>query len=61
MQLAPWILRSRWWQLRAPDFERQRLRGGFSYSLDGILPTPATARLMADDILRLLRRQGLLT
>ena len=59
LQLLPWLLRTRSWQLRAPDFERLRERGGFSYSCDGLQPTPAGAQQIAEEIVTFLRRNGL--
>lgn len=55
----PWLLRAWSWQWRAPDYEQLRRRGGFSYSCDGLHPTPAAARVMAQAIVDFLREQGL--
>ena len=55
----PWLLRAWSWQWRAPDYEQLRRRGEFSYSCDGLHPTPDGARMMAQAIVDFLREQGL--
>lgn len=55
----PWLARSWLWQYRAPDYERLRQQGNFSYSLDGLRPTPAGAQRMATFIVDFLRQNGL--
>ncbi|MCY3906050.1 MAG: GDSL-type esterase/lipase family protein [Anaerolineaceae bacterium] len=54
-----WLLRVWSWQWRAPDYERLRRRGKFSYTCDGLHPTPDGARVMAQAIVDFLREQGL--
>ena len=55
----PWLLRAWSWQWRAPDYEQLRRRGNFSYSCDGLHPTPDGSRMMAQAIADFLREQGL--
>jgi len=59
LRLLPWLLRNMTRGWRTQDPERLRARGGFSYSCDGITPTPAAAQQMAEEILRFLGRNGL--
>ncbi|MCE2489793.1 MAG: hypothetical protein J4G17_07435 [Anaerolineae bacterium] len=54
-----WLLRVWSWQWRAPDYEQLQRRGVFSYSCDGLHPTPDAAKRMALSIVGFLRDQGL--
>lgn len=55
----PWLLRAWSWQWRAPDYEQLQRHGEFSYSCDGLHPTPDGAKVMAQIIVDFLREQGL--
>lgn len=54
-----WLARSWLWQIRPPDPEAQQRSGNYSYSLDGLRPTPAGAQRMAGFITDFLRQGGL--
>lgn len=54
-----WLLRAWSWQWHAPDYDLLRRRGQFSYSCDGLHPTPDAAKVMAQAIVDFLREQGL--
>ena len=53
-----WLLRAMVGKWRAPHPEQLREQGGFSYSVDGLQPTPAGAKHMAKHVVLFLRRHG---